>query len=131
MSHGNSSREDYGGALDDYRRAKQLWQALARKQREYGGQTTFLLDQALLQDLGFTKQDSRANLRDLQSVLTRLQQFTWHWDRHGPLSCLPGDPGSVAYIVDRTLVLGPEFADVRTAFMSYSRPQDEEPHGPA
>jgi len=110
-------------AFGDYRRAKQVWQVLARKQRENPDQATFQLDLVFLRELGFTKGDLRSNIRELQRVLTRLQEFTWHWDRHGPLLSRPGEPGPIAYLLDDTLVLGSQFAAARAAFMAYSGPQ--------
>ena len=94
---------------------------LAKKQRENGNQTTFRIDRELLHDLGFTKEDLSGNIEDLQGVLTKLQEFTWHWDRRGPLSSRPGEPGPIAYIVGPTLVIGSQFADASIAFMAYSR----------
>ena len=110
-------------AFGDYGGAKQVWQVLARRQRERPNQTTFSLNQAFLRELGFTRDDLRANIRDLQRVLTLLQEFTWHWDRHGPLSSQPGEPGPIAYIVNDTLTLGSQFSDARAVFMAYSSPQ--------
>ncbi len=110
-------------AFGDYRRAKQVWQVLARRQRENPNQTTFPLEPALLKELGFAEKDSRVNIRNLQRVLTRLQEFTWHWDRHGPLSSRPGEPGPIAYIVNDTLALGSQFSEARAVFMAYSGPQ--------
>jgi hypothetical protein len=130
MTRVNFNTESGGEALGDYWRAKRVWEALVRKQRENDGQTTFLLEEKLLYDLGFAKEDFRANVRDLQGVLTKLQELTWHWDRCGPLFSRPGEPGPVAYIVERTLVIGAQFSAVRTAFVAYST-QDEEPHQPA
>jgi len=112
-----------GEALGDYERAKRLWEVLAKKQRENGNQTTFRIDRELLNDLGFTQEDLSGNMEDLQGVLTSLQEFTWHWDRGGPLSSKPGEPGPIAYIVGRTLVIGPQFAEARIAFMAYSMNQ--------
>ena len=111
-------------AFGDYRRAKQVWQVLARKQRENPDQTTFPLDPALLKELGFTQDNLRGNIRDLQRTLTRLQEFTWHWDRRGPLSSRPGEPGPVAYIMNDALVLGPQFAEARAVFTAYSQTPD-------
>ena len=107
-------------AFGDYRRAKQVWQVLARKQQANPDQTTFPLDPAFLKELGFTQDNLRGNIRDLQRVLTSLQEFTWHWDRYGPLSSRPGEPGPVAYIANDTLILGAQFADARAAFTTYS-----------
>lgn len=120
-SYGNA----IGEALGDYERAKHLWEVLAKKQRDSGNQTTFRIDRELLHDLGFTKEDLSGNIEDLQDVLTKLQEFTWHWDRRGPLSSRPGEPGPIAYIVGRTLVIGPQFADARIAFMAYSMDRGE------
>ena len=110
-------------AFGDYRRAKQVWQVLARRQRENRDQTTFPLEPAFLKELGFAQDDVRANIRDLQRVLTRLQEFTWHWDRHGPLQSRPGEPGPIAYIVNDTLTLGSQFSEARAVFVAYSGPQ--------
>ena len=113
-----------GEAFSDYESAKQVWEMLARKQQENNSQTTFPLDREFLKDLGFTKEDVRDNIRDLQGVLTRLQEFTWHWDRRGPLSSKPGESGPIAYIIDHTVVIGSQFSEARTAFAAYSKTQD-------
>ena len=113
-------------AFGDYRRAKRVWQVLARRQQENPGRTSFPLDPALLHELGFTRDDLHGNIRDLQRVLTRLQEFTWHWDRDGPLSSRPGEPGPIAYIIDGTLTLGPQFSEARAVFMAYSGPPGRE-----
>lgn len=112
-------------AFRDYERARQVWQVLAKKQQGNRHQTTFPIDRGLLHDLGFTKEDLSSNLRDLQSILTKLQEFTWHWDRRGPLSSKPGEPGPVAYVVGGTLVLGSQFANAHTAFTAYARKPQE------
>jgi hypothetical protein len=116
-----------GGAFGDYERAKQVWEILARKQQENNRQTTFPLDRGLLNDLGFTKEDVRDNIRDLQGVLTKLREFTWHWDRRGPLSSKPREASPIAYILDRAVVIRPQFSEVRTTFAVYSKTEDAQP----
>jgi hypothetical protein len=125
MSRPNGSTGALAKAVCDYERAKQVWKILAKKQQENDNQTTFVLNGQLLKDLGFTKEDFHDNIKDLQSILTRLEEFTWHWDRSGPLSSKPGEPSPIASIVDYTLVLGSQFASARTAFAAYSKAQDE------
>jgi hypothetical protein len=112
-----------GEALGDYERAKRVGGVLAKKQLKNSNQTTFRMDREFLNDLGFTKEDLYANIEDLQGVLTKLEEFTWHWDRRGPLSSKPGEPGPIAYIVGHTLVIGPQFADAHVAFLAYSKNQ--------
>jgi hypothetical protein len=121
MIRGNSSVETGGEALDEYRRAKQVWQALARKQRENGNPRVFRFNREFLQDLGFGQEDFDTNVRDLQRVLATLHEFTWHWDRSGPLSPPPGTRGSVAYIADGALVIGSQFWEARKLFVTYGR----------
>ncbi len=124
MARWNAKTQVRSDAFGDYRSAKRVWQVLDRKQRENPDQTTFTLDPILLTELGFTRDDLRGNIRDLQRVLTRLQEFTWHWDRHGPLLSRPGEPGPVAYILDDMLVLGSQFADARAVFTAYPQGQN-------
>jgi hypothetical protein len=122
MARADRDRRTPGEALHDYERARRLWERLARKQKD--DQTTFPLDREFLKDLGFANEDLAGGIRDLQDALTGLQRFTWHWDRRGPLSSRPGEAGPIAYIVDRTLVIAPQFADVRTAFLAYPARRD-------
>lgn len=122
MVRADSKTGVQNSAFGDYRQAKQVWQVLARKQRENPDQTVFALDPAFLRELGFARADVRGNVRDLQRVLTRLQEFTWHWDRGGPLQSRPGEPGPIAYIVNDTLVLGSQFSEARAVFVPYSGP---------
>lgn len=123
MTRLHSCGKIMGKALSDYERARRVWLVLAQKQRDDRNQTTFPIDRDLLQDLGCTHEDLSDSIEDLQDALTRLQEFTWHWDRDGPLSSKPGEPGPIAYIVGRTLVIGPQFADARIAFRAYAGDQ--------
>ncbi len=124
MASSSSKTRVLSDAFGDYRSAKRVWQVLDRKQRENPDRTTFPLDPAFLKELGYSRDDLRGNIRDLQRVLTRLQEFTWHWDRRGPLSSRPGEPGPVAYIIDDTLILGSQFADARAVFTAYPQAQN-------
>jgi hypothetical protein len=121
MARWNFNRGPLSKAFSDYERARQVWEILAKRQRDTGNQTTFPLDCGLLNDLG-------DNLGDLQNVLTKLQEFTWHWGRHGPLSSKPGAPGPVACIAGHTLVIGPQFAEAHTAFTAYSGKHEKKQH---
>ena len=129
MTRLNFKVRTFAEAFGDYERAKQVWEILAKKHQEKDNQTTFPLDEEFLNDLGFTKEDFHDNIKDLQGILNRLQEFTWHWDRRGPLSSKPGEPGPIAYIVDYTLIIGSQFSDARTAFVGYSQEQDKRPQG--
>ena len=126
MARANPKAEDVAKAFVDYERAKQMWEVLAGKHQKKDQPTIFPLDQDFLKELGFTKEDRRDNLRDLQAVLNLLEEFTWHWDRNGPLSSKPGEPSPVAYVVGGTLILGPHFHEARTAFVAYAQERDRQ-----
>jgi hypothetical protein len=126
MTHLSLNTDALADAFRDYERAKQVWDVLSKKQRENDNQTTFPLDKKLLNDLGFTKEDFHDNMEDLQCVLSTLHEFTWHWDRRGPLLPEPGEPAPIAYIVDGSLVIGPLFSNARTAFAAYSKTQERD-----
>jgi hypothetical protein len=128
MARWNFNRGPLSKAFSDYERARQVWEILAKRQRDTGNQTTFPLDRGLLNNLGFTQGDLGHNLGDLQNVLTKLQEFTWHWDRRGPLSSKPGEPGPVAYIAGHTPVIGPHFAEGHAAFTACSAKHEKKQH---
>ncbi len=80
----------WGPALPSAHRGQSIRPAGATARMSLHAPITFRLNQEFLQDLGFGQEDCDTNVRDLQRVLATLHEFTWHWDRSGPLSPHPG-----------------------------------------